>query len=52
MNIGRSFTYITEDQDWIKKVLIAWPDLADPGRGAVLRHGLCPRGAAQCHLRE
>jgi len=23
MNIGRSFTYITEDQDWIKKVLIA-----------------------------
>jgi hypothetical protein len=22
MNIGRSFTYITEDQDWIKKVLI------------------------------
>ena len=23
MNIGRSFSYITEDQDWIKKVLIA-----------------------------
>ncbi len=23
MDIGRSFTYVTEDQDWLQKVLIA-----------------------------